>query len=69
MTAKEFYDAHYSDDAVVIMRDYAEMLTNKMYSEGDILTNIESAMIQGLTLGEYRDLLIKQFTNLKILKI
>jgi hypothetical protein len=32
-----------------------------MYSEEDILTNIELAMIQGLTLGEYRDLLIEQF--------
>jgi hypothetical protein len=33
----------------------------RMYSEEDILTNIELAMIQGLTLGEYRDLLIEQF--------
>jgi len=33
----------------------------KMYSEEDILINIELAMIQGLTLGEYRDLLIEQF--------
>ena len=24
-TAKEFYDAHYSDDAVVIMRDFAKL--------------------------------------------
>jgi len=24
-TAKEFYDEHYSDDPVVIMRDYAKM--------------------------------------------
>jgi hypothetical protein len=24
-TAKEFYDKHYSDDVVVIMRDYAKM--------------------------------------------
>jgi hypothetical protein len=33
----------------------------RMYSEEDILINIELAMIQGLTLGEYRDLLIEQF--------
>jgi hypothetical protein len=33
----------------------------KGYSEEDILINIELAMIQGLTLGEYRDLLIEQF--------
>jgi hypothetical protein len=33
----------------------------RMYSKEDILTNIELAMIQGLTLGEYRDLLIEQF--------
>lgn len=32
-TAKEFYDEHYSDDTVVIMRDYAKMLTDRMYSE------------------------------------
>lgn len=24
-SAKEFYDAHYSDDAVVIMRDFAKL--------------------------------------------
>ena len=24
-TAKEFYDTHYSDDAVVIMRDFAKL--------------------------------------------
>ena len=24
-TAREFYDAHYSDDAVVIMRDFAKL--------------------------------------------
>jgi uncharacterized protein YacL (UPF0231 family) len=33
----------------------------KGYSEEDILINIELVMIQGLTLGEYRDLLIEQF--------
>ena len=32
-TAKEFYDEHYSDDVVVMMRDYAKMLTDRMYSE------------------------------------
>ena len=32
-TAKEFYDEHYSDDTVVMMRDYAKMLTDRMYSE------------------------------------
>ena len=37
MTAKEFYDAHYSDDTVVIMRDYAKMLTDRMYSEEEVL--------------------------------
>ena len=35
-TAKEFYDEHYSDDTVVIMRDYAKMLTDRMYSEEDM---------------------------------
>jgi hypothetical protein len=24
-TAKEFYDAHYSDDVVIMMRDYAKL--------------------------------------------
>jgi hypothetical protein len=32
----------------------------RMYSEEDILTSIELAMIQGLTIGQYRDLLIEQ---------
>ena len=32
-TAKEFYDEHYSDDTVVMMKDYAKMLTDRMYSE------------------------------------
>jgi hypothetical protein len=36
-TAKEFYDEHYSDDTVVMMRDYAKMLTDRMYSEEDML--------------------------------
>lgn len=35
-TAKEFYDEHYSDDTVVIMRDYAKMLTDRMYSEEEV---------------------------------
>jgi len=35
-TAKEFYDEHYSDDTVVIMKDYAKMLTERMYSEEDM---------------------------------
>ena len=35
-TAKEFYDEHYSDDPVVIMKDYAKMLTDRMYSEEDL---------------------------------
>lgn len=35
-TAKQFYDEHYSDDTVVIMRDYAKMLTDRMYSEEDL---------------------------------
>jgi hypothetical protein len=35
-TAKEFYDEHYSDDTVVIMRDYVKMLTDRMYSEEDL---------------------------------
>ena len=35
-TAKEFYDEHYSDDVVVIMRDYAKMLTDRMYSEEEV---------------------------------
>ena len=39
----------------------AKWQQEKMYSEEDILINIELAMIQGLTLGEYRDLLIEQF--------
>lgn len=37
-TAKEFYDEHYSDDTVVIMRDYAKMLTDRMYSEKDLIS-------------------------------
>jgi hypothetical protein len=37
-TAKEFYDAHYSDDAVVIMRDFA-----KLHVEAAIKTCIEEA--------------------------
>ena len=41
--------------------DGAKWQAERMYSEEDILINIELAMIQGLTLGEYRDLLIKQF--------
>jgi len=35
-TAKEFYDEHYSDDTVVIMKDYAKMLTDGMYSKEDL---------------------------------
>ena len=35
-TAKQFYDEHYSDDTVVMMRDYAKMLTDRMYSEEDM---------------------------------
>jgi hypothetical protein len=35
-TAREFYDEHYSDDVVVMMRDYAKMLTDRMYSEEDL---------------------------------
>ena len=35
-TAKEFYDEHYSDDTVVMMRDYAKMLTDRMYSEEEV---------------------------------
>jgi hypothetical protein len=38
----------------------AEQDKNK-FNEEDILINIELSMIQGLTLGEYRDLLIEQF--------
>ena len=35
-TAKEFYDEHYSDDTVVIMKDYAKMLTERMYNEEEV---------------------------------
>jgi hypothetical protein len=35
-TAKEFYDEHYSDDTVVIMKDYAKMLTDRMYTEEEV---------------------------------
>jgi len=28
-TAKQFYDEHYSDDTVVIMKDYAKMLDER----------------------------------------
>jgi hypothetical protein len=35
-TTKEFYDEHDSDDTVVMMRDYAKMLTDRMYSEEEV---------------------------------
>ena len=35
----------------------------RMYSEEEAITNIELAMIQGLTIGQYRDLLIEQSKN------
>jgi hypothetical protein len=37
-TAREFYDQHYSDDPVVLMRDYA-----KLHVEAAIKECIESA--------------------------
>ena len=37
-TAKEFYDAHYSDDPVVIMRDFT-----KLHVKAAIKTCIEEA--------------------------
>jgi hypothetical protein len=45
-TAKEFYDAHYSDDAVVIMRDYAKMLTDRMYSDEEVKQIIDATLIE-----------------------
>jgi len=35
-TAKEFYDEHYSDDTVVIMKDYAKWQAERMYSEEEV---------------------------------
>jgi len=32
-TAREFYDAHYSDDAVVMMRDFAKMHVEAMIKD------------------------------------
>jgi hypothetical protein len=49
------------DDAEYGFWHGAKWQQERMYSEEDILINIELAMIQGLTLGEYRDLLIEQF--------
>ena len=50
-TAKEFYDAHYSDDTVVIMRDYA-----KLHVEAALKAASEKAMLKVVNTEEFRDI-------------
>ena len=63
--AKEFFrkfkHTHSPDNYYLALVEFAKWQQERSYSEEDILINIELAMIQGLTLGEYRDLLIEQF--------
>ena len=45
-TAKEFYDEHYSDDAVVIMRDYAKLhVEAALKAASDIKKNYRSTFL------------------------
>lgn len=39
-TAKEFYDEHYSDDTVVIMRDYAKLHVEAALNNIEIVASI-----------------------------
>lgn len=50
-TAKEFYDKHYSDDPVVIMRDYA-----KLHCEAQLKAILEKAdtKLEKGVMDEYR---------------
>jgi hypothetical protein len=57
---KEMSSLQYGN-SINSLKYIAKWQEERMYSEEDILTSIEAAMIQGLTLGEYRDLLIEQF--------
>jgi hypothetical protein len=57
---KEMSNLQYTN-SITSLKFIAKWQQERSYSEEDILTSIEAAMIQGLTLGEYRDLLIEQF--------
>ena len=58
-------NGYHESDYDKIWREGVEFGTKwqqeRMYSEEEAITNIELAMIQGLTIGQYRDLLIEQF--------
>jgi hypothetical protein len=59
---KEFtLDKKLAKDVAIKYANWQKEQDKNKYSEEDILINIELAIIQGLTLGEYRDLLIEKF--------
>ena len=65
-TAKEFYDEHYSDDPVVIMKDYAKMLTDRMYSEEKVLKIIRQyALEEHLITSSKPDKWFEQFKKIQ----
>jgi len=50
-------------DARKLWINGAKWHMGRSYSEEEIITEVELAMIQGLTIGQYRDLLIEKFKN------
>ena len=66
-TAKEFYDAHYSDDAVVIMRDFA-----KLHVEAAIKNAYDCGTFKGWTNSSdenvHKELFVKNIMSRQSIK-
>jgi hypothetical protein len=53
-TAKEFYDEHYSDDVVVIMRDYAKLHVEAALKAADEKATVTPIDHEEISEGSWR---------------